>query len=105
MLTPGAIVSDLRGSFLIWGANCNNDGHVGAAFNVNNPFSNSNWNIGPSHAYLNMGLLTECLRLSLPRWALEHAYRKDRGKIKPAAYAVTREGASSKCERSLGDKQ
>ena len=96
MLTPGAIVSDLRGAFLIWGANCNNDGHVGAAFNVNNPFSNSNWNIGPSHAYLNMGLLTECLRLSRPRWALKHVYRKDRGKIKPAVYAVTREGASSK---------
>ena len=96
MLTPGAIVSDLRGAFLLWGANCNNGLHVGAAFNVNNPFSNSNWNIGPSHAYLNMGLLTECLRLSRPRWALKHAYRKDRGKIKPAVYAVTREGASSK---------
>ena len=96
MLTPGATVSDLRGAFLIWGANCNNGLHVGAAFNVNNPFSNSNWNIGPSHAYLNMGLLTECLRLSRPRWALKHACRKDRGKIKPAVYAVTREGASSK---------
>ena len=96
MLTPGAIVSDLRGAFLIWGANCNNGLHEGAAFNVNNPLSNSNWNIGPSHAYLNMGLLTECLRLSRPRWALKHAYRKDRGKIKPAVYAVTREGASSK---------
>ena len=62
MLTPGAIVSDLRVAFLIWGANCNNGLHVGAAFNVNNPFSNSNWNIGPSHAYLYTGLLTECLR-------------------------------------------
>lgn len=37
--------------FLIRGANCNNGLKVGAAFNVNNAFSNSNWNIGPSHAY------------------------------------------------------
>lgn len=49
------------GRFLLWGANCNDDRRVGAAFNVNNPFSNSNWNIGPSHAYLFMGLLTKCL--------------------------------------------
>ena len=60
MLTPGAIASDLRRAFLIWGANCNNGLHVGAAFNVNNTFSNSNWNIGPSHAYQFMGLLTKC---------------------------------------------
>lgn len=70
---------------LIWGANCNNGLHVGAAFNVNNPFSNSNWNIGPSHAYLFMGLFNQMLLIVLPRWALKHVYRKELGEIKPAA--------------------
>lgn len=49
------------GSALIWGASCNNGLHVGAAFNVNNPFSNANWDIGPSLAYQYMELSTKCL--------------------------------------------
>jgi hypothetical protein len=42
------------GSFLsaIVGGNCNNDLHVGAfAVNLNNAFSNTNWNIGASLSY------------------------------------------------------
>ena len=38
-------------NFLIWGAHCNNDRHVGAAFSVYNPFSYSDWFFGPSLAY------------------------------------------------------
>jgi hypothetical protein len=37
--------------FLVWGGDCNNGLHVGAAFNVNNPFSYSTWHFGPSPAY------------------------------------------------------
>lgn len=37
---------------LISGGNCNNGLHVGVScVNLNNLFSNANWNIGPSHTY------------------------------------------------------
>ena len=39
-------------NFLIWGASCNNGLHVGAAcFAVNNLFSYSYWDLGPSLSY------------------------------------------------------
>lgn len=37
--------------FLLWGASCSCGLRVGAAFSVNNPFSPSAWNLGPSPAY------------------------------------------------------
>ena len=51
----GCWFSTAQLNFLFWGAHCHDGLHVGAAFNVNNPFSNSNWNIGPARAYLYMG--------------------------------------------------
>ncbi|MBQ8039297.1 MAG: hypothetical protein IJ274_05430, partial [Lachnospiraceae bacterium] len=39
--------------FLVRGAACNASLLVGAAFNVNGPFSVSDWSIGPSPAYKN----------------------------------------------------
>jgi len=39
--------------FLLRGAACYDSLLVGAAFNVNNPFSHSNWSFGPSPAYKN----------------------------------------------------
>lgn len=39
--------------FLIRGAGCHDSLLVGAAFGVNNPFSSSNWSVGPSPAYKN----------------------------------------------------
>lgn len=38
-------------NFLLWGAACDSGLHVGAAFDVNDPFSHSRWNFGPSPAY------------------------------------------------------
>ena len=38
-------------NFLVWGASCGNGLHVGAAFHVYAPFSDSNWAFGPSLAY------------------------------------------------------
>lgn len=71
--------------FLIWGGNCNNGLLVGAAFNVNEPFSHSNWNIGPSPAYLHMGHINKMLLRVLPRWTLKRATAyADQGEIKPA---------------------
>lgn len=39
--------------FLLRGASCGHSLLVGAAFRVNNPFSDSSWNLGPSPAYKN----------------------------------------------------
>lgn len=42
----------LRSVFLLRGGNCNNGAHCGFSYwNVNNLFSNANWNIGPSVSY------------------------------------------------------
>ena len=42
----------LRPVFSLRGGNCNNGSHCGFSYwNVNNLFSNANWNIGPSHSY------------------------------------------------------
>lgn len=38
-------------NFLLWGAACINGLRVGAAFSVDNPFSHSNWSLGPAPAY------------------------------------------------------
>lgn len=51
MLISGACGSEFEAVFLLWGGNCNNALLCGAAFNVNNAFSNANWNIGPSPTY------------------------------------------------------
>lgn len=38
-------------NFLLWGAHCHGARYVGAAFNVDGPFSRSGWSVGPSLAY------------------------------------------------------
>lgn len=38
-------------NFLLWGAGCHDGLRVGAAFDVDDPFSDSSWHIGPSPAY------------------------------------------------------
>lgn len=62
----GARGSEFRALFLLWGGDCNDGLRCGAAFNVNNPFSNSNWNIGPSPVYRKTDLSTKCSRPSYP---------------------------------------
>lgn len=85
MLISGACGSEFGAVFLLWGGNCNNALLCGAAFNVNNAFSNANWNIGPSPTYRNHGAVNQMLPPVLPHRTLQHVYpERDRGKIKPA---------------------